>query len=286
MEHALSIDNPWIHPLHINSPGESNTDPKNIMTLVSHPSNGLGPKAPSMAQPISLEINEEAIMGAFPHDDLNDDSFPRQMKFGLVDSASGSETDSDLDNDLEIYEEPTMEEIQEWNLDINVSERVGRWLEDNTTTPLSNGNHTSWKSSDTAGIDYKNPKQELGIKELQSLALFDLSTEYSVTRDAHKAYLDIINSTETKGKKAWDSRTTQAFVDSITHIKSVAYDCCINSCMCFTGKYAALQVCKYCNKPRRDNKKPFKTFSYIPIIPRLMLQYSDASPAKKLYDYQ
>ena len=84
----------------------------------------------------------------------------------------------------------------------------------------------------------------LGVEELRNLALFDLAVEHSVTRDAQKVYIEVINSMKmgSRKQKAWDSRTTQKLVDELTNIKPILYDCCVNSCMCFVGKYATLQV--------------------------------------------
>ena len=162
---------------------------------------------------------------------------------------------------------PTEEEVEQWNLEMDIAERVGRWLQGNITTKLPPSSH----SSDIAGIDYRAAKRKFNIKELHSLALFDLCAEHSITRDAHRAYLEVINSSETIQKtKTWDPRTTQKLVSKMTQIEAIAYDCCINSCMCFTGKYATLQVCKICSKSWRNQKnQPFKIFSYLPIILRI-----------------
>ncbi|KAH9930110.1 uncharacterized protein B0H18DRAFT_873619, partial [Fomitopsis serialis] len=62
-------------------------------------------------------------------------------------------------------------------------------------------------------------------------------------------------------------RTRVAFLSGI---KPVLYDCCPNSCCCYTGPHAALDNCPYCKAPRRDSRgKARSQFSYIPLIPRL-----------------
>lgn len=55
----------------------------------------------------------------------------------------------------------------------------------------------------------------------------------------------------------------------LTEIEPVLYDCCINCCMCYTGKYKHDRSCRFCNEPRTRNGKVQRQFSYLPLIPRL-----------------
>jgi len=48
------------------------------------------------------------------------------------------------------------------------------------------------------------------------------------------------------------------------------YDCCVDSCMAFTGPYSELEKCQICGEDRYDNRgKPHNIFRYLPLIPRL-----------------
>lgn len=48
------------------------------------------------------------------------------------------------------------------------------------------------------------------------------------------------------------------------------YDCCPNSCVCYTGPHAQATSCTYCGLSRyHPNGKPRKKFTYVPLIPRL-----------------
>ena len=48
------------------------------------------------------------------------------------------------------------------------------------------------------------------------------------------------------------------------------YDCCPNSCLCYTGPYSNATSCTYCGLSRyHANGKPRKKFTYLPLIPRL-----------------
>lgn len=62
-------------------------------------------------------------------------------------------------------------------------------------------------------------------------------------------------------------------VSFLAGFKPEIYDCCVDSCCCFTGPYADLDKCPYCNEARYHagaNKTPRKRFTYIPLTPRLV----------------
>ncbi|KAJ7704461.1 hypothetical protein B0H17DRAFT_898936, partial [Mycena rosella] len=72
----------------------------------------------------------------------------------------------------------------------------------------------------------------------------------------------------------------------LSGVKPVKYDCYINSCMCYTGRYMALQRCPFCHEARFDSKnKPQHGFHYIPIIPRLVTLYTNKEHSKVLQTY-
>ena len=48
------------------------------------------------------------------------------------------------------------------------------------------------------------------------------------------------------------------------------FDCCINSCIAYTGNYQDLDECPDCSETRRNPRnEPRRLFCYIPLIPRL-----------------
>ena len=71
----------------------------------------------------------------------------------------------------------------------------------------------------------------------------------------------------------------------LSGIKHVNYDCCKQSCCCFTGPYAELTTCPFCTEPRFDaSGHPRNVFSYIPLIPRLVNSYNDPQmKAQRMY---
>lgn len=61
-----------------------------------------------------------------------------------------------------------------------------------------------------------------------------------------------------------------ARINFLSGVKPNVYDCCPNSCLCYTGSHADLQECPYCSESRFfANQKPRKTFTYIPVADRL-----------------
>lgn len=72
----------------------------------------------------------------------------------------------------------------------------------------------------------------------------------------------------------------------LSGVKPVQYDCCIGSCMCYTGHYSSLRHCPYYHEPRFDCKnKARHQFQYIPIIPRLVALYTNKEHSKLLQTY-
>jgi hypothetical protein len=69
----------------------------------------------------------------------------------------------------------------------------------------------------------------------------------------------------------------------LSGVKTVPYDCCVNSCCCYTGPYAELTRCPYCNEARHTQEgQARKTFFYIPLIPRLVALYRNPTVAEIL----
>lgn len=80
----------------------------------------------------------------------------------------------------------------------------------------------------------------------------------------------------------------------MTGIVAREIECCLNGCMAFTGSHTDDTACLECDQPRwksynpdtSSHDGPFKTFKYIPLIPRLKLQYKSQSRAKVLQTYR
>ncbi|QRV80568.1 Transposase family tnp2 [Ceratobasidium sp. AG-Ba] len=66
-------------------------------------------------------------------------------------------------------------------------------------------------------------------------------------------------------------------------LESRAYDCCINSCCCFLGKFANDVECYFCNEPRhKADGQPRRVFHYTPLIPQLIGLFQNADSIKSM----
>ncbi|KAF9073420.1 hypothetical protein BDP27DRAFT_1381742 [Rhodocollybia butyracea] len=59
-------------------------------------------------------------------------------------------------------------------------------------------------------------------------------------------------------------------MSDLAEVEVVWYDCCVKSCLAFTGEHADLDHCVLCDEPRKDaHGKSCWCFGYIPLIPHL-----------------
>lgn len=74
-------------------------------------------------------------------------------------------------------------------------------------------------------------------------------------------------------------------IAELSGLKETLYDCCVNSCICYTGKYSNLNRCPYsdCKESRFDTQgQPRRRFSYLPLIPRFSAMYQSKDTAHLL----
>jgi len=75
---------------------------------------------------------------------------------------------------------------------------------------------------------------------------------------------------------------------SLAGIEPLRFDCCVDSCVCYTGHYALLEKCPRCNTPRfegvdsKGKPKPRAQFFYIPLIPRLIAYLESPTVAQAM----
>ncbi|KAG8743020.1 hypothetical protein FRC10_000530 [Ceratobasidium sp. 414] len=69
----------------------------------------------------------------------------------------------------------------------------------------------------------------------------------------------------------------------LSGLETRAYDCCVNSCCCFLGKYEALDSCPFCKEPRYNSAhKARRAFCYTPLIPQLHALFQNADSVKEM----
>lgn len=71
----------------------------------------------------------------------------------------------------------------------------------------------------------------------------------------------------------------------LSGVKPVRYHCCVNSCCCFIGPHETRNACPYCHEARYyagPDRRPRKTFTYLPVIPRLIGMCANAEKMKDM----
>jgi hypothetical protein len=70
-------------------------------------------------------------------------------------------------------------------------------------------------------------------------------------------------------------------------ITPITIPCCSDGCVAYTGRLLAASQCPSCGKQRfNQDGNVVYSFQYIPLLPRLRLQYSDAKRSKQLTSYR
>lgn len=110
--------------------------------------------------------------------------------------------------------------------------------------------------------------------------LLALNAEHSMTRRTADLVRDIAPTLS--GVKPLDPRTLLCRLKKRVGFDSVSYDCCPNSCMCY-APYPEATQCDHCGELRPKSGKA--TFQYIPLIPRLLLMWSNPGTARLMTHY-
>ena len=70
---------------------------------------------------------------------------------------------------------------------------------------------------------------------------------------------------------------------ALSALRAVDYDCCQNSCICYTGYLKDFTDCPYCHTPRLNHAgAPYSIFSYIPLIPQLLALFRNLATYEEL----
>ena len=106
--------------------------------------------------------------------------------------------------------------------------------------------------------------QSLSAKDLPTIRLFAFKLDMGLTERAFSALLTIFPDQHILSWKVMCSR-----VQFLSGFQPVCYDCCPNSCICYTAQYKSLENCPQCGTAQFQDGKPQKYFEYLPLIPCL-----------------
>src|SRR5260221_1560210 len=66
----------------------------------------------------------------------------------------------------------------------------------------------------------------------------------------------------------------QARISKLSHVTEVSYNCCLNTCCCFTRTYAGLNSCPFCKHTWYNSEgHSYKKYKYLPIEPHIKSLY-------------
>lgn len=119
----------------------------------------------------------------------------------------------------------------------------------------------------------------LSKEELAPLRHFAYKVEHNLTE---RAFNDLPIAFPGNDIGSW--KVTSGHVQRLSGFQPVRYDCCPDSCVCYTGPYEKKHECPVCGKPRYkpNSTEPQSYFAYLPIIPRLRAMVANPRLAKEM----
>lgn len=111
--------------------------------------------------------------------------------------------------------------------------------------------------------------EDLGLGDFDLLRLFSLKINDDGVTDHLLMQIEYISRCDLGTLHQMKKRLSE-----LSELMAESYDCCVKSCVAFTGPHSKLKACPRCRKPRhRRNGKPMKTYRYIPLIPQLVAYF-------------
>ena len=115
-------------------------------------------------------------------------------------------------------------------------------------------------------IDLNTALEDLGADDFDLLRLFSLKVNDPTVTDKLLMQIERLSKCDLDTLYQMKKR-----LEELSELMAESYDCCVKSCIAFTGPHAKLKACPRCRKPRyRRNGEPMKTYRYIPLIPQLV----------------
>ncbi|KAL1712195.1 hypothetical protein EV715DRAFT_214129, partial [Schizophyllum commune] len=129
-------------------------------------------------------------------------------------------------------------------------------------------------------VDWTEHGHRMSADDMENIRAFnykveaDLSAQnYTKLRRAFPSLKDLLTHNRLQ--------TRMAFLSGLSPSR---FDCCVNSCCCFTGPYATLEKCPFChtNRYSGSSRNPRNTFDYLPLAPRLSNMFLNDDLAERM----
>ena len=119
---------------------------------------------------------------------------------------------------------------------------------------------------------------DLSVDDLDLLRLFSLRIDDPSVTDRLLAKITRLSKFDLDTLHQMKKR-----LEDLSELVAESYDCCVRSCVAFTGPHAKLKACPHCRRPRYcQNGKPMKTYRYIPLIPRLIASFLNRELSERM----
>ncbi|KAH9929851.1 uncharacterized protein BXZ73DRAFT_12835, partial [Epithele typhae] len=114
------------------------------------------------------------------------------------------------------------------------------------------------------------------------LRIFAYQIKHQLSEEALQGIPEAFNIPEdVPSLKALRSR-----MGALSGLKPEKYDCCIDSCLAYTGTNSDLTSCPYCKEDRHDKYgNPRQQYTHIPITPRLLALFQNKEISERM-DYR
>ena len=113
--------------------------------------------------------------------------------------------------------------------------------------------------------------EDLSEEDLDMLRIYSLKVEEGLSEETWAKMMHTFHRHNIPSLKV-----TKARLEFLAAYRPVAYDCCINSCICYVGPHETKTQCPHCKEPRKNSEgRPRKRFTYSPIIPRLKAYFKN-----------
>lgn len=106
--------------------------------------------------------------------------------------------------------------------------------------------------------------QSQHANDLTVTKLFAFKLQTGITNRAFDLLPHILSDRDFSSWKVTWSR-----IQYLSGIQPICYDCCLNSCICYTAQYENLDNCPSCGTTQVKDGKAQKYFEYLPLIPCL-----------------
>lgn len=116
---------------------------------------------------------------------------------------------------------------------------------------------------------------------MDTIRAFSLKTQDHLSDRTFEKLPFIFPDTSESPEYITTARQARRRLEQLAGFKTVTYDCCINSCMAYTGPHSSLDRCLHCKQLRLNSRgKPRQTYKVTPITPRLRAAHANKARAE------